>query len=205
MPALLDVERLIHFLDHCVERWHSAPILHDERAQPLLLASLVHGYNFALWHEEDLARAEDVDEATIGRVKRRIDPLNQSRNNAIEALDEWVLAALRGAGVKPDDKVPLHSETAGAIVDRLSILTLRAYHMREETLRADAAETHRAKCREKLAVLLEQRGDLARALNSLLDDLIAGRKRFKVYRQLKMYNDPALNPVLYHAHSEEPA
>jgi len=204
MPGLIDVNRLIRLFDQCAERWHNNPILHDEREQSLLLASLVHGYNFALWHEEDLARAANVDEAGIGRVKRRIDPLNQSRNNAIEAVDEWVLTALRESAVTPAAGAPLHSESAGAIVDRLSILTLKIYHMREETLRAEASEAHRAKCQDKLRVLEEQRGDLAQALAQLLDDLGGGRKRFKVYRQMKMYNDPTLNPVLYGPQSEEP-
>ena len=204
MSGLIDVNRLLRLFDQCVERWHHDPIVHDERERALLLASLVHGYNFALWHEEDLARAENVDEAGIGRVKRRIDPLNQSRNNAIEALDEWVLTALRDSAVIPAAYAPLHSETAGAIVDRLSILTLKIYHMREETLRAEASAAHRAKCQDKLRVLEEQRGDLAQALTRLLDDLGAGRKRFKVYRQMKMYNDPALNPVLYRTKSEDP-
>ena len=205
MPGLIDVNRLVRLFDQCVERWHQNPVVHDEREQALLLTSLLHGYNFALWHEEDLARAENVDDAGIGRVKRRIDPLNQNRNNAIESVDEWILKALREFGANPAPDAPLHSETAGAIVDRLSILSLKIYHMREETLRGDAPEAHRAKCRDKLRVLEEQRGDLAQALAQLLDDLSAGRKRFKVYRQMKMYNDPALNPVLYGGRSEEPA
>jgi len=201
VSPLFDVQRLVRLLEQCVERWHSVPIVHDERSQPLLLASLVHGYNFAIWHEEDLARAENVDEAAIGRIKRRIDPLNQSRNNAMEAVDEWVLTTLRGAGRDGGD-APLHSESVGAIVDRLSILSLKIYHMREETMRDDASEEHRARCFAKLTVLIEQRDDLARALETLLEDLIEGRKRFKVYRQMKMYNDPSLNPVLYRQRRE---
>jgi hypothetical protein len=204
MQALFDVERLIRLFDQCAERWHAAPIVHDERAEALLLASLIHGYNFALWHEEDLARAQGADDAAIGRVKRRIDPLNQSRNDAIEKLDEWILTTLRVQGLSPEGSAPLHSETVGAIVDRLSILTLRIFHMREESLREDASEAHRAGCHGKLAILLEQRADLAQALRALLDDLAAGRKRFKVYRQLKMYNDPELNPVLYRGSGDAP-
>lgn len=203
MAGWIDVERLIRMFVQCVERWHSGPIVHDERSESLLKASVIHGCNFALWHEEDLARAEGVEENEIGKVKRRIDPLNQSRNDAIEALDAWVLAALREGGVQAGVDAPLHSETVGSIVDRLSILTLKVYHMGEETRREDADPAHRARCEEKLAILREQRADLAAALHALLEDLRLGRKRFKVYRQMKMYNDPTLNPVLYGSGARE--
>jgi hypothetical protein len=193
------MEHLVRWFDRCVEQWHAAPIAHDGLAEPLLEASRLHGYNFELWHEEDQARARGADDATVGRVKRRIDPLNQRRNDAIEALDEWLLARLRESGVQPGPKEPLHSETVGSIVDRLSILSLKIYHMREETLRPDADAAHRARCAEKLAILREQREDLAAALRGLLEDLRQGRKRFKVYRQMKMYNDPDLNPLIYGA------
>lgn len=197
MASYLDVERLNRLLDQWVERWHTGPIVHDERQPALLKASFIHGYNFSLWHEEDEARAKGVSDATIGQVKRRIDPLNQGRNDAIEAFDEHLLGALAQAGVNPDGDTPLHSETAGAIVDRLSILALKIYHMREESQRQSADAAHRERAAEKLAVLEAQRADLAHALDGLLADLFAGRKRFKVYRQMKMYNDPNFNPVLY--------
>lgn len=197
MAGFLDVEPLVRALDRSVERWHASPIVHDESAPPLLKASLIHGHNFELWHQEDEARAVGVDDAVIGRVKRRIDPLNQNRNDAIEALDELLLDELAVRNVDAGADARLHSETVGSIVDKLSILTLKIYHMREETLRKDAGEAHREKCRGRLALLGEQRSDLAAALAELLDDLFAGRKRFKVYRQMKMYNDPSLNPVLY--------
>ena len=199
MAALIDVQHLIRHFDQCVERWHSGPTVHDERDEPMLTASLIHGCNFELWHEEDQARARDVDDAVIGQVKRRIDPLNQKRNDAIEKLDEWVLASLKRQGGEAGAEAPLHSETVGNIVDRISILSLKVYHMREETLRHDADAAHGARCQEKLAILREQRADLAAALRVLLEELSRGRKRFKVYRQMKMYNDPALNPVLYGA------
>lgn len=199
MAAWFDSDSLLNLFDQSVERWHSAPIVHDARSPALHKADLIHGYNFQLWHEEDQARAEGVDDAVIGQVKRRIDPLNQDRNNAIEALDEWVLEALEAEGIRAPATAPLHSETIGSIVDRLSILTLKVYHMREQTLREDASDDHRGRCQARLAVLREQRADLAQALRALLDDLRHGRKRFKVYRQMKMYNDPSLNPVLYGA------
>ena len=197
MAGFLDVEPLVRALDRSVERWHAGPIVHDEPAPPLLKASLIHGHNFELWHQEDEARAVGVDDAVIGQVKRRIDPLNQNRNDAIEALDELLLEELAARNVVAGAGARLHSETVGSIVDKLSILTLKIYHMREETLREDAEQAHREQCRGRLAILGEQRSDLAGALAELLDDLFAGHKRFKVYRQMKMYNDPSLNPVLY--------
>lgn len=205
MTAWFDPDSLLKLFDQSVERWHSAPIIHDARSPALYKANLIHGFNFQLWHEEDQARAEGVDDALIGQVKRRIDPLNQERNNAIEALDEWVLEALEAEGVRAPAAAPQHSETVGSIVDRLSILTLKVYHMREETLRQDASAEHRERCQGKLAVLLAQRGDLAQALGGLIDDLRQARKRFRVYRQMKMYNDPSLNPVLYGANRPDPA
>ena len=197
MAVLFDVERLIRHFDRSVERWHAGPIVNDEREEGLLKASLIHGHNFALWHEEDLAREKGADDAVIGQVKRRIDPLNQQRNDAIEKLDEWIHASLVAGGVRARSDAPMHSETVGAIVDRLSILTLRIYHMREEVLREDADTHHRGRCEQRLTTLRDQRADLATALGALLDDLTTGHKRFKVYRQMKMYNDPTLNPVLY--------
>jgi Protein of unknown function (DUF4254) len=197
MDALFDANRLVRLHDGAVERWHAGPIVIDEREAFYRLALSNHAFNFQLWHEEDEARDSAADDAVIARVKRAIDGFNQQRNDAMERVDEWVLGALAAGGVAPEGDLPLHSETVGAIVDRLSILALKIYHMHEQTLRSDATQAHREACRAKLATLREQRADLAAALRALEADLRAGRKRFKVYRQMKMYNDPALNPVLY--------
>ena len=191
----IDVPALVTRQDDLVTRWHGEPVAHAESA-PLLNAALDnHARNFELWHEEDQARDPKAGDAVIARVKRAIDGLNQARNDAMERVDEAVLATLEG--VSPSGAVAHNSESVGSIVDRLSILSLKVFHMREETGREDADGEHRESCRTKLAVLSEQRGDLAGALAALLEDLRAGRKRFKVYRQMKMYNDPSLNPVLY--------
>jgi Protein of unknown function (DUF4254) len=197
MDALIDVDRLVHLHDQTVERWHTGPMVNDERDPFFALALTNHARNFDLWHEEDQARDPSADDAAIARVKRNIDGFNQQRNDAMERVDEWLLSTLAQAGVAQDIALPLHSESVGNIVDRLSILSLKIYHMREQTLREDAGEAHKAACRAKLAVLSEQRADLAQALRTLEADLRAGRKRFKVYRQMKMYNDPTLNPAVY--------
>lgn len=155
-----------------------------------------HRCNAALWREEDKARRTDVPDAEIVRCKRSIDRYNQQRNDAVEALDECVLGALAGT-VKPQPDALQSSETVGAIIDRLSILSLKIFHMALQTRRADASEEHVAKCRAKLDVLVRQRRDLAACLDRLLEGLCSGRAIFRTYRQYKMYNDPALNPELY--------
>ncbi|WP_248281333.1 DUF4254 domain-containing protein [Azoarcus sp. TTM-91] len=154
-----------------------------------------HRCNTALWKEEDKARRTDVADAEIVHCKRNIDRYNQRRNDAVEALDQTLLAALGPAAEEPE--VRLSSETAGAIVDRLSILALKIHHMRLQAGRQEAGAAHMARCRTKLEVLVEQRGDLASCLDRLLWEARCGTARFKLYRQFKMYNDPALNPELY--------
>ncbi|MBI3993370.1 MAG: DUF4254 domain-containing protein [Candidatus Lambdaproteobacteria bacterium] len=195
-PVLIDVPRLVDFHERSVARWHRTPVAVDEREPLWLRVAENHARNFELWHEEDKARDPHADDGDIAAVKRAIDRLNQQRNDAIERIDETVLAMLAARHVSAPE-APLHSETVGTIVDRLSILSLRVYHMDEEARRADADAAHRANCAAKLAVLQTQRRDLADCLHALQRDLLGGARRIKVYRQMKMYNDPSLNPVLY--------
>ena len=174
------------------DEWHADPSA-PAVAEPWTWIEANHRMNFDLWHEEDIARRDDLPAERIRSAKRAIDRFNQARNDAVEKLD----IALLGQLPPFDPSVPLHSETAGMIVDRLSILALKLYHMGIEAERPTAGEAHRAKCRDKARVLAEQRSDLTRCLGALLDDMRAGRRQFRLYRQFKMYNDPSLNPELY--------
>ena len=155
-----------------------------------------HLTNIRLWHEEDEARRPDVEDQVIAAVKRRIDALNQRRNDLIEAVDDALTSLLQQRGVVAAADSRLHSETPGAIIDRLSILALKVYHMREEAEREDADRGHRSRCSERLEVLERQRADLAGCLDALLGELASGRARFRTYRQFKMYNDPETNPAV---------
>jgi hypothetical protein len=165
-----------------------------------------HRFNSRLWAEEDLARRTRVADSEIAANKRAIDGFNQARNDATERIDELLLLALglvEPASARSDAPVStvpagarLNSETAGSMIDRLSIMALKAHAMRQQTERADADEAHLASSRAKLQRLLQQRADLAGCLDALLADAQAGRAYFKVYRQFKMYNDPRFNPVL---------
>ncbi len=160
-----------------------------------LLVAENHLRNFLLWHEEDVARRDDLGAERVMQAKRAIDGYNQKRNNFIEEMDKVLVAELQPA----ESGVPKNSETPGMMIDRLSILALKEYHMREETVRDDVDEKHIANCSEKLARIILQRGDLVNCLAELLAEVMAGTRSFSVYYQFKMYNDPALNPQLYAA------
>ncbi|MBP3228347.1 MAG: DUF4254 domain-containing protein [Bacteroidaceae bacterium] len=146
------------------------------------------------WHLEDLIRDPQIDPVAALALKRRIDKSNQDRTDLVEDIDCWFLDNVAG---EPLPDATINTETPAWAVDRLSILALKIYHMREQAERSDADEAHRARCADKLAVLLVQREDLGGALDTLLDDIRAGRKRMRLYKQMKMYNDPSTNPVLY--------
>ena len=145
------------------------------------------------WHLEDIIRDPQIDPATALGIKRRIDRSNQERTDMVEYIDSYLMDKYRD--IRPAADARLNTETPAWAIDRLSILALKIYHMERETERGDDA--HRDACRRKLAVLLEQRVDLSRAIEELIEDIEAGRKYMKTYKQMKMYNDPALNPVLY--------
>jgi len=147
------------------------------------------------WHLEDIIRNPAIDPAEALLIKRRIDRSNQDRTDLVELIDSFFLDQYRD--VKPLSDATINTESPAWAVDRLSILILKIYHMQQEVDRKDAPDAHREQCAKKLAVLLEQQKDLSTAIDQLLADIKAGRKYMKVYKQMKMYNDPALNPVLY--------
>jgi hypothetical protein len=184
--------------DHLVASWHRAPGSPETASlSPWLRAvSDQHRANFDLWHIEDEARMPGVTDAALARVKRRIDKTNQLRNDLAEQLDVFLLTWLEPQAL-PYASAPLNSESPGLIIDRLSILSLKIFHTREEAERADAPAGHAARNQERLAILETQRADLAACLDALWRETLAGTRQFKLYRQLKMYNDPALNPAIY--------
>lgn len=147
------------------------------------------------WHLEDIIRDPDIDPREALELKRRIDRSNQVRTDMVEDIDTWFRDLYED--VKPLPEATINTESPAWALDRLSILALKIWHMREQADRTDASEEHLAKSRAKLAVLLEQRKDLTTAIDTLIEDIEAGRKYMKVYRQMKLYNDPATNPVLY--------
>lgn len=147
------------------------------------------------WHLEDIIRAPQIDPVEALQIKRRIDKSNQDRTDLVELIDSYFLD--RYKTVKPAKDATINTESPAWAVDRLSILALKIWHMRQETERTDTTDEHRAQCGQKLAVLLEQQKDLSTAIDQLMADIAAGRKYMKVYKQMKMYNDPELNPVLY--------
>lgn len=149
------------------------------------------------WHLEDIIRDPAIDPTEALMLKRRIDRSNQDRTDLVEQIDTWLRE--KYSDVKPLADATINTESPAWAIDRLSILALKIYHMKEQTERADASAEHKAKCAAKLSVLLEQQVDLSAAIDQLLADIEAGRKYMKVYRQMKMYNDPATNPVLYAA------
>lgn len=147
------------------------------------------------WHFEDIIRDPQIDPVAALTLKRRIDASNQERTDMVEYIDSYFLQKYSGVVVKENAKI--NSESPAWAFDRLSILALKIYHMQEEATRAEASPEHRANCQTKLTVLLEQRSDLSTAIDDLLHDIEQGEKFMKVYKQMKMYNDEELNPVLY--------
>ena len=181
-----------------VARWHEVEPAHAETELTGKICDL-HRFNFLLWHEEDIARSPDVTDTKIAAVKRAIDGYNQARNDAIEKVDDWLIAELARRGVTAAADAPAATETPGAAIDRLSILELRRYHMREQLERDDATQEHREKVAAKMVIRDQQRDHLITALDRLVEEIFAGQRPLRVFRQMKMYNDPTMNPYLYKA------
>ena len=193
---MIKVENIVKLQTDTVERWHQEAIDNPYQGFESKICQQ-HSFNYQLWHEEDIARSRDVTDAEIARVKRSIDGLNQQRNDWIEKVDDEITIAVEQAGVVVDANTPMNTETPGSTIDRLSILSLRIYHLKEQLERDNVSQEHLDSVQQKIAICLLQQDELSNALQQLLDDIFAGNKKHRTYRQLKMYNDPALNPYLY--------
>jgi Protein of unknown function (DUF4254) len=186
--------------DRCTSAWH-----HEASAVTPSLTGFErtvaeqHLANFELWHAEDMARAPEASDQDLARIKHFIDRANQRRNDLAEQCDVFLLNLLSQQNL-PAQGAELHSESPGLILDRLSILSLKLFHTREEIDRPQSPPGHRERNLQRLGILVEQRDDLAACLDSLWQQVLNRQKRFKLYRQLKMYNDPSLNPAVYLAH-----
>ena len=193
--------------DDCVAAYHVTDDIDAPVANPYSAGSPEHTLweknliDARQWHMEDIIRDPAIDPVEALELKRRIDRSNQVRTDMVEEIDTFFRD--KYAGITPQPDATINTESPAWAIDRLSILALKIYHMKAETERTDADAAHKARCAAKLDVLLEQRTDLSQAIDTLLEDIEAGRKYMKVYRQMKMYNDPATNPVLYASKTEK--
>ena len=182
----------------CLNRWEKDHIPLNQN-HFLKLVEENHAFNFQLWHAEDRARRDDKGFEFVYHAKREIDHCNQQRNNRMEAMDEWLFKTLEPAA---PTICTVHSETPGMMIDRLSILALKIYHMALQINRPDVDEAHHNACSAKLSTLQEQRMQLQRCLELFIKEIKEQTRTFRVYHQFKMYNDPTLNPELYQTGAE---
>ncbi len=187
--------------DQAIADYHLTDDVNAEQKNPFQNGSLEHllysknWIDTVQWHLEDIIRDENINPTEALQLKRRIDSSNQKRTDLVEFIDSWFLNKYKE--IQPAANARINTETPAWAVDRLSILALKVYHMQIEAERATATAEHRANCSAKLQVLLEQKKDLMQAINTLLQDIENGTVKIKVYKQMKMYNDESLNPVLY--------
>ena len=187
--------------DQVIDQYHIKDTVDQDFSNPYDKSTLKHllyrkcWIDTVQWHYEDIIRLPDIDPIEALELKRKIDASNQDRTNMVEYIDSYYLDKYKN--VSPLDQASINTESPAWAIDRLSILALKIYHMREEAMRETASESHREQCQAKLTVLLEQRTDLTMAIDELLDDISEGKKYMKVYKQMKMYNDDELNPMLY--------
>lgn len=191
--CVLNMSDIVQFQQNKIISWKKGAV-ELEALGFFRLVEENHFFNYQLWHAEDRARREDQGTTFVYKAKREIDHFNQQRNNRMEAMDVWLLNNLKPAHFSV---CPLHSESPGMIIDRLSILSLKIYHMNDQVLREDVDKEHSSTCLEKLHTLKAQQNDLKACFEQLIKEVIEQTRTFKVYYQLKMYNDPKLNPELY--------
>ena len=197
----MQIENAIHIFQQSINDYHESDSVDTEDRNSHPAGSLEHllyiknWIDTVQWHLEDIIRNPSIDPVEALQIKRRIDASNQRRTDLVEYIDSWFLEEFKTVTVSKD--AGYNTESPAWAIDRLSILELKIYHMQIESMRADASEEHRKACEVKLDTLILQRSDLSHAIQELLDDIAAGRKFMKVYKQMKMYNDESLNPVLY--------
>ena len=204
MQGIPKANQIIKISDRVVSIWHEeeSGISSLEDALSIIARSkdedipghveILSIINTTLWHEEDKARDSEADDSTIADVKRKIDRLNGARVDKVEEIDSILFSR-----ISFNENATMNTETPGSVIDRLSIFCLKRYHMDFEAGRSDSSEEHRNKCNEKLALINQQISDLSDAYDNLLEEIKEGKRRYSMYRQFKMYNDPELNPVIY--------
>jgi hypothetical protein len=198
-PFHFSAVKIADLHDRAIRLWHDDPFNIVTTGQPFYdIVVAQHRANFDLWHIEDRARAPHATDRDIAEVKRAIDEVNQRRNDLTEQCDVALFDALRPSSLS-NPAAELNSESPGLMIDRLSILALKIFHTEEEIDRPNAPPGHQDRNRDRLAILTEQRSDIVACLDQFWFDVLAGKRRFKIYRQLKMYNDPTLNPAIYQA------
>ncbi len=198
---MISVNQYFSIFEACIEQYHVKDSVDQALENPYQEGSfealLFHKcwVDTVQWHFEDLIRAPNINPTGGMELKRRIDKSNQKRTDMVEQIDDWFLDSFKEVSAKKEAK--LNTESPAWVVDRLSILALKIYHMQEQASRSDVDDTHLQKSKTRLGVLLEQKQDLTTAFGQLLDEYKAGSKIMKVYRQMKLYNDPNTNPALY--------
>jgi hypothetical protein len=200
---MIDVKTVAGLHRTTVQQWHSQQIDNPYHGFLHLICDQ-HQTNYLLWHQEEIARNPQAGDAKIAEAKRTIDRLSQKRSALLEKVDDCLVSQLEAWGARPRPGARLNTETPGSVIDRLSILALRIYHAEEQTRRGDLDEGQAEEIAHRLTILQEQHKDLSASLVELLDDIVAGRKRLKVYRQFKTCNDPAMSPAVYAA-AQRPA
>jgi hypothetical protein len=194
-------QKFNQIFDNTVENYHKSDNVDSEMINPYqerTLEFFLYKKNWidtVQWHLEDIIRNPSIEPVEALQIKRRIDSSNQERTDLVELIDSYFMELY--SKVIADENATINTETPAWAIDRLSILALKIYHMRVEALREDATQEHKESCQKKLDTLLTQREDLSSAIDTLLSDIESGRKYMKFYKQMKMYNDPSLNPVLY--------